>query len=234
VSRGGSAALKQVPEAAGEVALEAADGFLGAFAFGAFAGDVVLGFGVAAQAGDGDAMDGRVDLAVAAAIEAVAVGLAGADGDRSDAGGARELGVCGEPVRAGDLADKLGRGERPQTGLAEQLRRDLVDEGADLCLERLERLGELADAAQLVTRDADARGLLGAREPSGDARAPGAVEQRAARQSQFGPEVVQMPLQRVVERDALADEALAVVDEQPQIEFGALQLRRRQGIQAFA
>jgi hypothetical protein len=43
-----------------------------------------------------------------------------------------------------------------------------------------------------------------------------------------------MPLQRVVERNALADETLAMVNEQPQIEFGALQLRRRQGIQAFA
>jgi hypothetical protein len=60
------------------------------------------------------------------------------------------------------------------------------------------------------------------------------VEQRAARQSQFGPEVVQMPLQRVVERDALANEALAMVHEQPQIEFGALQLRGRQRVQALA
>jgi hypothetical protein len=46
--------------------------------------------------------------------------------------------------------------------------------------------------------------------------------------------VVQMPLQRVVERNALADQPLAMVDEQPQIEFRALQLRRRRGIQAFA
>jgi hypothetical protein len=58
------------------VALEAADGFLGALALGAFAGDVVLGLGVAAQSGDGDAVDGCVDLAVAAAVQAVAVGLA--------------------------------------------------------------------------------------------------------------------------------------------------------------
>jgi hypothetical protein len=43
-----------------------------------------------------------------------------------------------------------------------------------------------------------------------------------------------MPLQRVVERDALADQPLAMVHEQPQIELGALKLRRRQGIQALA
>ena len=43
-----------------------------------------------------------------------------------------------------------------------------------------------------------------------------------------------MPLQRVVERDALADQPLAVIDEQPQIELGTVQLRGRQRIQAFA
>ena len=109
--------LEEVPDAAGEVAFEAADGFFGALAFGAFARDVVLGFGVTAQARDGDAVDGGVDLAVAAAVEAVAVGVAGADRDRRDAGGARELGVAGEPLRAGDLADELGRGQRPEAGL---------------------------------------------------------------------------------------------------------------------
>ena len=122
----------------------------------------------------------------------------------------------------------------PKPGSDEQLRRDLGDELGDLGLERLDRLRELADAAQLVAGDADAHRLLGAREPTRDARAPVAVEQRAAGQPQLGPEVVQMPLQRVVERDALADQPLAVIDEQPQVELGPVQLRRRQRIQAFA
>ena len=104
------------------------------------AGDVVAGLGVAAGAGDGDAVDGGVDLAVAAAVEAVAVGLAGADGDRRQAGGAGELGVGGEAAGAGDLADELGRGQRPEAGLGEQLRRDLGDELGDLGFERLDRL----------------------------------------------------------------------------------------------
>ena len=73
-----------------EVALEAAE----CFAVGLprrFCGDVGLSLGVAASAGDGDAMDRRVELAVAAAVEAVAVGLAGADRDRCESGGAGEL-----------------------------------------------------------------------------------------------------------------------------------------------
>jgi hypothetical protein len=42
-----------------------------------------------------------------------------------------------------------------------------------------------------------------------------------------------MPLQRVVERDALADEPLTVVDEQPQIELRPVQVRDREGLQAL-
>jgi hypothetical protein len=133
-----------VPEAAGEVALEAADGFAGALAFGSFAVQVGAGLGVAAGAGDGDAMDRGVDLAVAAAVQAMAVGLAGADGDRRDAGGAGEFGVGREAGGAGDLADELGRRERPQAGLGEQLWRDLGDQVGDVALERLDRVRELA------------------------------------------------------------------------------------------
>ena len=72
--------MEEVPDAACEVALEAADGFAVGLAFGGLAGEVGLGFGVAAGAGDGDAVDRGVDLAVAAAVEAVAVGLARATG----------------------------------------------------------------------------------------------------------------------------------------------------------
>src|SRR5215217_4125329 len=42
-----------------------------------------------------------------------------------------------------------------------------------------------------------------------------------------------MPLQRVVELDAMAQESLAVVDEQPQIELGAVQVGGREGVQAL-
>jgi len=50
------------------VALEAADRVAVGLAFGLLARDVVAGVGVTAGAGDGDPVDGGVDLAVAAAI----------------------------------------------------------------------------------------------------------------------------------------------------------------------
>src|SRR5918997_477093 len=71
VSCCGVGRLEEVPEAAGEVAFEAAHGFESGLAFGAFAGDVVEGFGVAARAGERDPVDGGVELAVAAAVESV-------------------------------------------------------------------------------------------------------------------------------------------------------------------
>src|SRR5215218_4542795 len=128
--RDGRGGLEQVPDASGEVALEAADRVFGALALGALATDVVLCFAVAAQAGDRDAVDRCVDLAVAAAVEPVTAGVAGADRDRGDPGGPGELGVRSEPLRAGDLADQLGRGQRAEPGLGQQVRGDLGDEAA--------------------------------------------------------------------------------------------------------
>ena len=63
--------------------------------------------------------------------------------------------------------------------------------------------------------------------------APLAVEQRAARQLELGPQVVQVPLQRVVERAARADQPLAMVDQQPNVELRAGQLGRRQRLDAL-
>src|SRR3954447_10231763 len=95
----------------GRGSAEAADGFAGRLAFGAAAGDVVLGRGVAARPGDDHAVKGGVDLTVAALVKALSLGVAGAGGDRRDPGCAGELGRGGEALRAGDFADELGRRE---------------------------------------------------------------------------------------------------------------------------
>jgi len=65
----------------GEVAFEGAAGFAGRFAFGDFAGEERLGLGVVALLDDRDPVERRVELSVAAAVQAVAAsGLAGAAG----------------------------------------------------------------------------------------------------------------------------------------------------------
>ena len=73
-------------EAAGEVALEAAQRALGGLAFGFFAGEVFLGGGVVLGAGDRDDVQRVVELAVTAAVEPVLGALPGRAGDRGGSG----------------------------------------------------------------------------------------------------------------------------------------------------
>jgi hypothetical protein len=88
--------------------------------------------------------------------------------------------------------------------------------------------GQLAQAAQFVAGDPNAHRLLSTREAPGDLRRPLLREQRATGERELGPEVVEVPLQRAVERDARADQALAMVDQQADVELDAGQRRRRQ------
>ena len=90
---GVAGALEELPDAAGEVALEAAQGFAAGLAVGLLASEVGGGVGVQAALGDGEAVQRAVELAVAAAVEAVAVGAPGGRGDRRGAGQSCELGV---------------------------------------------------------------------------------------------------------------------------------------------
>ena len=122
----------------------------------------------------------------------------------------------------------------PQPRSASSLGASAATSVREFGLEVVDGAGELADAAQLVARDADARALLGAREATGDARLPAGGGQRARRDLGLGPEVVQVPAQVVAQRGALRDEPLAVIDEQPDVELGAGQLRDGQRVEAFA
>ena len=63
-----------MPDAAGEVALETADRFAVGPAFALLAREELDRLRVTARASDGDAVDGGVDLAAAAAIKPVAIG----------------------------------------------------------------------------------------------------------------------------------------------------------------
>jgi hypothetical protein len=58
---------------AGKVSFEASTGFGGRLAFAAFLGEVGAGFGMPAGLDHGDGEQGTVELAIAAACQAVAV-----------------------------------------------------------------------------------------------------------------------------------------------------------------
>ena len=64
--------MEEVPDAAREVAFGASECFAAGLSFGLFAGEVGGGVGVVESLGDRQAVQGAVELAVAAAVEAVA------------------------------------------------------------------------------------------------------------------------------------------------------------------
>src|SRR6266550_7614684 len=88
--------LHESVEAAGVVAFERADRFAFGLAFADSTLDVSDRALVASAAREHDCVQGAVELAVAAAVEAVADGFAGATGDRGCAGEACEGGFGSE------------------------------------------------------------------------------------------------------------------------------------------
>jgi len=143
-------ACQQREHFAGDVALEAAHDLGLGLAFGGAAGDVVLGGLMAAHADQGDAPQGAVGLAVAAAVQPVPVGAAGGDGYRGGSAEPGEGGFRAQPVRVvpgGDQElpggvhadagqrDEFGSGGGDQRG---ELRVQVVDLG----LRRLPAAGQ--------------------------------------------------------------------------------------------
>jgi hypothetical protein len=122
---------------AGEVALEAADRLDAALAFGLLASEVFACRGVASSAGDRDDVQRPVELALAAAVQAVAIVSAGGHRNRCHAGDSREVSVALEALGSSGLPDQDRGAERAAADLGEQLRAMRADEIAQLALERL-------------------------------------------------------------------------------------------------
>ena len=118
-----------------EVALERPQRFCPGLAFGLASAQVVHRRRVDACLRDGDPVKREVELAVALAIQAMALLFARGGIQRSDAGKLRELGVRVEAFDPGDLRDQLGGCQASEAGQGEQPRRLALDEDAQLALE---------------------------------------------------------------------------------------------------
>ena len=116
---GGRGLVEHVPDAAREMAFEAADRFPLGFAFAVSSIEVCTGRGVCPGAGEGDDVDRAVELAVAAAVQPVAFGVPRAGGDRGGACVASEARVGRESLGAGGVADEDRGGDRAAAVLGE-------------------------------------------------------------------------------------------------------------------
>src|SRR6266540_2879840 len=83
---------------AGDVALEAAEDLASVEAVGGASGNVGARLVTVSEPADGDHVQGPVGLAVAAVVEAVAGGAAGAGGDRGGAADPCESGLAAQAV----------------------------------------------------------------------------------------------------------------------------------------
>jgi hypothetical protein len=106
-----------------ELSFEAAERLATTLALGLLALEVGAGRRVDASLRDRDPVQGAVQLAVAAAIEPVALVLARAGVERCDAGVAGKLGIGAEAGDRSDFAEQLGGGQAAAAGQFEQPRR---------------------------------------------------------------------------------------------------------------
>src|SRR5206468_9310657 len=103
----GGARFQRVEDDAGELAFEAAECFAAALDLGLFAFEVGARGRVDSCLGDRYAVQGAVELAVAAAVEPMSAVFAGAGFEWGDAGVAGELRVGLEACDRADLAEQL-------------------------------------------------------------------------------------------------------------------------------
>jgi hypothetical protein len=156
-------------------------------------------------------------LAVAAAVEAVSLVLAGARFERCDTGVAGELRVGVEAVDRADLAQQLGGAEWAAAGQREQCGGGVVDARLQFTIEREDRARQAAAAADELARDPDLHGLLAPTQATIDAVKPQRAVERAGRDDELRIEVVQLPAQPLLGPPALVDQVVAMVDEQLQL-----------------
>lgn len=175
----------------------------------------------------------RIELPVAAAVEAVALFASGGDRDGSDAGVAGEAGLVLEPVDSGGLSQQLGGRQRTAALHRQQLRGRAAHELGDLPLKAAAVAGQLSQTSDEVAGDPQAGVGLHAREATRGSVKPTQAIQRAGRDLIVRDEVVQVPAQAVLNPGALGDEILAMIEQQLGLKRWAVQTRTGQVLHAL-
>ena len=138
----------ELVDLAGDVALQAADGFPAGLAVGDAPGEVGAGVGIPAQPGEHDGVQGAVGASVTTAVEPATLGLAGGGLDRADAAERGEgcfvveaLGVVagGDEQRRGGVGADTVAFEQPRGVCAQRV--------GDLAVQIVDFRGQLEDPA---------------------------------------------------------------------------------------
>lgn len=188
--------------------------------------DIGAAWTLALELGDGDPMEGDVELTIATAIESMADVIARPDRYRRGAVVPGERGSRPEATDTARLADELGRSQVAAAGERQQRRRDLFGEAPDLALKAVDRGGQLADPGDEITGKAS-HGL----DPAGEVGLQ-AIEDdppiERARRWLVDAELDEEPAQALLVAGAIGHQIFTVVDQKPQLALHAIQPGDRQ------
>jgi hypothetical protein len=146
---------------AGDVAFEAAFDLAWCLAFGGFLGGVGAGGWIVLETCEDDRVQGAVELAFTAAVEAIAHGLAGGRGDWCGAAEHRERAIVAEPAGVRPGAEQLRGADRADADLVQQPRHVGLDELLELGFEVVGFGLEGKDPSGGVTQRDHGRPVLG-------------------------------------------------------------------------
>ena len=218
-------------DAAGEVALEAAQRTFLRLAFGFLASEVLLGGRVVLGAGNGDDVQCMVELTVTAAVESVLGALPRGARDRGGSGLQREGGLGAESLVAGGVTDQDRRRQCPAASLGQQLGSAGGDELSELAVQSVDLAVEGAQVRQLLARDPGPRAGCGqVAQVALDALQCARLVQRAALQRglELGAQLEQVPANAVHGPGALGHEIAAVIEQPPDLHRPLVQERDRE------
>ena len=160
----------------------------------------------------GDAVQGRVDLAVAAAREAIAGLIGGPDRHGRRAVVASEGSLRSKARDSGGLADDLGRGQRAASGQIKEARSQEPHSSGDLGLELVYACAQRRERGHELSGDPghDARPIF-----EGRAKLGLDVEPAKGSSRRLGDaELMEVPAQPALDLGSSEDEVLAMIDEQ--------------------
>jgi hypothetical protein len=181
-------------------------------------------------------VDRAVELAVAATVQPVALGVARARRDRGGASVPREARVGREALCAGGVADDDRGGDRPAAVLGQQCRAVSFDQRFDFGAQLAPLDGDLSDPLQDQFRDANLRAAWQTCEPAGDSLADLRVVK--ARWGELGfklrRELHEVPTQPVRQAAAFGHDLVAVVVEDADLERLLVQVRDRERFGPFS
>lgn len=171
-----------------------------------------------------DAVDRSVDLSVPGAAEAVPVGVAGPHRRRRSPVVTCECVSRSKQFDAGDFADQLGRGERPDAVDPSEVRSRRFGPSLEFLAQLVDVDGELADPLDEISGDPSNHGVERCEAAGGDAE----TLERGERTRIWVPgriDLVQVPAKPVDVPCLLRYQVFSMIDQQPKLSGFVVEMR---------